>query len=248
MDLNERKRPGVCLTGNMDMDQIKQHFNEEAQKFDRIIQQLIPYYDQMLQALISAIPFDVDYSIQVLDLGCGTGTLAQRILEAFPWAQLTCLDFSEQMIGMAQVKLAGFSRVRYVVQDFREYAPTGSYHVVVSSLALHHLITDDEKQAFYQKIYRSLLRGGCFYNADLVLGASEYLQFTYMERWKEFMQRQISRDEVENVWLHKYAEEDRPAPLVDQLDWLSRIGYKNVDVLWKYYNFAVYGGVKPDNP
>ena len=33
------------------MDQIKQHFDEEAQKFDRIIQQLIPHYGEMLQAL-----------------------------------------------------------------------------------------------------------------------------------------------------------------------------------------------------
>jgi len=227
------------------MNQVKQHFEEEAHKFDRIIQQLIPHYGEMLQALVSAIPFDTDCTIQVLDLGCGTGTLAQCILEAFPWARVTCLDFSEQMIGMAQAKLADFSRVSYVVQDFQEYTPTDSYHVIVSSLALHHLVTDDEKQNFYRRIYKSLLRGGCFYNADVVLGASEHLQSTYMEHWKEFMQRRISEDEIEKVWLQKYHGEDRPAQLVEQLTWLSAIGYKSVDVLWKYYNFAVYGGLKP---
>jgi tRNA (cmo5U34)-methyltransferase len=229
------------------MDQIKQHFEEEAHKFDRIIQQLIPYYDEMLQALVAAIPFEKDYSIQVLDLGCGTGTLAQHILNAFPQAHITCLDFSEQMIEMAQSKLANFSRVNYVVRDFRQYVPTDSYHVIVSSLALHHLVTDDEKKAFYQKIHESLLPGGCFYNADVVLGASEHLQSVYIERWKAFMQCQISEDEIENVWLRKYSDEDRPAQLMKQLTWLSDIGYRNVDVLWKYYNFAVYGGVKPND-
>ncbi|HEX2995869.1 MAG TPA: class I SAM-dependent methyltransferase, partial [Anaerolineales bacterium] len=117
------------------MDLIKQHFEEEAQKFDHIIQQLIPYYDQMLQALISALPFDADSPIQVLDLGCGTGTLAKQILNVFPNAHVTCLDFSEQMIEMARVKLANFNRVSYVVQDFQEYAPTISCHAIVSSLA-----------------------------------------------------------------------------------------------------------------
>jgi tRNA (cmo5U34)-methyltransferase len=229
------------------MDQIKQHFEEEAHKFDRIIQQLIPYYEEMLQALISAIPFDNDYPIRVLDLGCGTGTVAQYILQAFPQSHVTCLDFSKQMIGMAQAKLANFSRVSYLVQDFREYTPTHSYHAVVSSLALHHLVTDEEKRAFYQKIHNTLLPGGCFYNADVVLGASEYLQSIYMGRWKAFMQRQISKEEVENVWLQKYSEEDRPAQLVEQLTWLSDIGYSNVDVLWKYYNFAVYGSTKSRN-
>ncbi len=227
------------------MDRVKQHFNEEAQKFDRIIQQLIPYYEEMLQALLSAIPFERDSTIQVLDLGCGTGTLAQHILCVFPRAHVTCLDFSEQMIEMARAKLADFHRVRYVVQDFQEFALTDPYHVVVSSLALHHLVTEAEKQNLYRRIYKSLSRGGCFYNADLVLGASEHLQSAYMEHWQEFMQRQISAEEVENVWLRKYAQEDRPAPLVEQLTWLSEIGYRDVDVLWKYYNFAVYGGVKP---
>lgn len=226
------------------MDQVKQHFEEEAHKFDRIIQQLIPYYDEMLQALMAAIPFERDSSIQVLDLGCGTGTLAQHILNAFPQAHVTCLDFSEQMIGMAQAKLAGFHRVNYLVQDFRDYKPATSYHAIVSSLALHHLVTDDEKQAFYRKIYESVQPGGCFYNADVVLGASAHLQSAYLKRWKTFMQRQISENEVENVWLRKYSEEDRPAQLVEQLTWLTEIGYRNVDILWKYYNFAVYGGVK----
>lgn len=229
------------------MGQIKQHFEEEAHKFDRIIQQLIPYYDEMLQALIAAIPFDRDCAIQVLDLGCGTGTLAQRILNTFPHAHITCLDFSEQMIGMAQVKLAAFNRVSYVVQDFQEYALKEQYHAIVSSLALHHLVTDQEKRAFYQNVYQGLLPGGCFYNADLVLGASEHLQSAYMQRWKAFMQRQISEDEVETVWLQKYKEEDRPTQLVKQLTWLADIGYSDVDVLWKYYNFAVYGGMKPRN-
>jgi tRNA (cmo5U34)-methyltransferase len=230
---------------NTAVDQIKQHFEEEAQQFDRIIQQLIPYYDQMLEALILAIPFDKDYLLQVLDLGCGTGTVAQYILRTFPLAHVTCLDFSKQMIGMAQVKLADLDRVSYLVQDFRDFTPTKPYHAIVSSLALHHLATDDEKQAFYKRVYEGLLPGGCFYNADVVLGASEHLQSAYIRRWKEFMQRRMSEEEVENVWLRKYSEEDRPAQLVEQLGWLSAIGFTNVDVLWKYYNFAVYGGVKP---
>jgi hypothetical protein len=31
---------------------------------------------------------------------------------------------------------------------------------------------------------------------------------------------------------------------MDQLDWLSQIGFKELDVVWKYYQGAVYGGIK----
>jgi tRNA (cmo5U34)-methyltransferase len=31
---------------------------------------------------------------------------------------------------------------------------------------------------------------------------------------------------------------------MNQLDWLREIGFKEVDVVWKYYQGAVYGGLK----
>ena len=51
--------------------------------------------------------------------------------------------------------------------------------------------------------------------------------------------------EIDDKWLPKYYAEDRPAKLVDQLAWLKDIGFIGVDVIWKHYNFAIYGGTKP---
>jgi tRNA (cmo5U34)-methyltransferase len=31
---------------------------------------------------------------------------------------------------------------------------------------------------------------------------------------------------------------------MEQLTWLAESGFTDIDVLWKYYNFAVYGGRK----
>lgn len=51
-------------------------------------------------------------------------------------------------------------------------------------------------------------------------------------------------DDINNNWLVKYRNEDKPARLLDQIKWLEEIGFSDVDILWKYYNFAVYGGLK----
>ena len=61
------------------------------------------------------------------------------------------------------------------------------------------------------------------------------------------MHRKISEEEIEGKWIPKYLAEDRPAKLVDQLEWLKGIGFADVDVIWKRYNFAVYGGTKRCN-
>ena len=58
------------------------------------------------------------------------------------------------------------------------------------------------------------------------------------------MSRTISAEEIDSKWLAKYEKEDRPAVLLDQLTWLKEIGFADIDVIWKYHNFAVYGGVK----
>jgi tRNA (cmo5U34)-methyltransferase len=226
------------------MDKIKQHFEEEAREFDRIIVNLIPEYPRMVEALLSAIPFNQSASFRVIDLGCGTGTVAACVLDAFPNAQVTCLDLAENMVAMAQAKLKRYPLVRYVVGDFNAFDFDGGYDVVVSSLALHHLVTNEDKRHFYRRIYDSLALGGVFYNADVVLGSGDFLQDLYMEKWRNFMNRNVCKDEVESKWIPKYQAEDRPAKLVDQLEWMTEIGFTEVDVLWKYYNFAVYGGVK----
>jgi len=226
------------------VDRIKRHFEEEAREYDSIILNLIPHYPQMLEALVSAIPFDASKPIRVIDLGCGTGTISQRVLAAFPNARVACLDLAENMVEMAKVKLAQHPHVRYLAGDFNTFAFDAQVDVAVSSLALHHLTTDADKRGFYRQIYDALAPGGVFYNADVVLGSSDALQAVYMQKWQIFMLQNVSRDEMEHTWLPKYHDEDRPAKLTDHLAWLAEIGFTDVDVVWKYYNYAVYGGTR----
>jgi tRNA (cmo5U34)-methyltransferase len=228
------------------VEKIKQHFEEEAQEFDAIIRRLIPNYEQMLDALVTALPFDRCKPIRVVDLGCGTGTIARRIKDVYPLAQVTCVDIAEKMLQIAQVKLgeAG-DDLRYQLANFEDYEFDATYDVAVSSLALHHLMSDDDKIRFYKKIYNCLTLGGVFYNADVILGSSLDLQERYMEKWREYMRLQVSAEEIEQKWIPQHYDEDRPASLMSQLAWLEDMGFAEVDVIWKYYNFSVYGGRKP---
>lgn len=228
------------------MDRIKQHFEEEAKEFDQIILRLIPFYEEMINALVLAIPFKKASPIKVIDLGCGTGTVARRIKEEFPNARITCLDLAENMIKMAKIKMQGHDDIAYVVADFCDFE-FDKYDAVVSSLALHHLVTDEDKKQFYKKVFDGLSDGGVFYNADVILGSSDYLEKVYMSKWREFMSRNVSLEEIEEKWIPKHYEEDRPARLIDHLKWLEDVGFVDIDVIWKYYKGAVYGGAKRIN-
>ena len=92
------------------IETVKNHFEKEAEEFDKIILNLIPHYAEMVEALVLSIPFEKDKQINVIDLGCGTGTISCKIKTAFPNSHISCLDIAENMIKMAQMKLPAASR------------------------------------------------------------------------------------------------------------------------------------------
>ncbi len=227
------------------MDQVKQHFDAEAKEFDEIIIRLVPYYTELVQTLVDGIALNKESRFAVLDLGCGTGTISRRIADLYPQATFTMLDIAPNMIEKAHQKMSNRPDTEYVVSDFTHYDfPSERFDLVVSSLALHHAETDADKIDLYRRIYQTLRRGGQFINFDIMLGPTDHLNRLYMDKWVTFMRESCSEEEIQNVWLKSYYEEDRPAPLAKHLKWLEEVGFEGVDVLVKYCLGAVYGGIK----
>lgn len=223
-------------------DRVKEHFEEEATQYDDIIVKLIPYYKEMVYAITASIPFTEDTQISVIDLGCGTGTISQAVQKKYTKAKFTLVDVAENMLRIAESKLIG--NQRYTHADFNSFEFDQQYDVIVSSLALHHLETNTDKQLFYNKIYRALKTGGIFINADVVEAKSQTLQTTFIEEWVKYMNRSVDMSEIEEKWLPNYYAEDKPIPMMDHLDMLKNSGFKNIDIIWKYYGFSVYKGEK----
>ncbi|MBP1946651.1 class I SAM-dependent methyltransferase [Methanobacterium petrolearium] len=223
------------------MKQVKDHFEKEAEVFDELIKTLIPFYDDMVKSLILSLPFNREDEIKVLDLGCGTGNISKGVKDRFPNAQITSVDMAENMIQIAKSKLSPYRDIEFKVADFRDLNFQEEYDAVISSLALHHL-RPEEQESFYHRIKGFIKEGGVFYNADNITGTSPYLNQIYMDKWVEFILETHTLEEVEKIWLPKHREEDSPSPLRSHIQWMEDAGFHDVDVVWKYYYFGVYGG------
>ncbi len=97
----------------------------------------------------------------MLDLGCGNARLLADTLNAFPPAQYQGVDLSGVALAEAAEQLKSLPSVELREQDMLacvSAADPGTFDVVYSSFALHHLATADKGRLFGAAA--SLLRSG----------------------------------------------------------------------------------------
>ena len=168
---------------------------------------------------------------RVLDLGTGDGRLLDLVLQHYPGAEGVGVDFSETMLEKFRQRFAGRSTVRSFQHDLSESLPDwGSFDVVISGLAIHHLV-HERKRELYGEIFEALAPGGVFCNLEHVSSATE-------NRHRQFM---AALDMTP-------ADDDPSNKLLDvetQLGWLREIGFADVDCQWKWREIALMAGVNP---
>lgn len=63
---------------------------------------------------------------------------------------MTLIDISEKMFDVAKERLANFSNVKYILNDYTTYDFDGEFDIIVSALSIHHL-TETEKRISIKK-------------------------------------------------------------------------------------------------
>jgi len=104
---------------------------------------------------------------RILDVGCGTGTLALLIRRQLPSGTVVGLDGDDRVLGIAARKSARERLAADWVRGFSDRLPHpgGSFDCAVTSLMLHHL-TREQKLDTLREIHRVLKPGGTLCCAD----------------------------------------------------------------------------------
>lgn len=221
---------------------VKAAFDRYAQVYDETRKKLIPCFDDFYGTALDLFPSDREKELSVLDLGAGTGLMSAMVRQRFPHARILMTDISDGMLAQAGKRFPNDVRVRFETADYAEALPEAKFDVVVSALSVHHL-EDPEKKRLFGRIFDRLNPGGLFINADQVLGRTRAVERMYRETWLKQV-RAAGISETELAQGLERMKEDRMAPLDDQLAWMDRAGFTEVNLWYKYYNFVVWSGKK----
>jgi len=203
---------------------------------------LIPCFDSFYQIAIEVIPFNKEKKIKVLDLGAGTGLMAEMVALRYPNAKINLMDISDKMLAEAKERVRGYqNEFGFIVTNYSKAESFDqNYDLIISSLSIHHL-TAKEKQKLFKTIYAHLKAGGIFINADQVLGEAQNIEKTYRNKWIEQVKAEGVADQELNAALERM-KEDKMSKLTSQIQWLKESGFSGVNCWYKNYSFAVFSG------
>jgi len=170
------------------------HLGIKPGEYDKTIATLIPHYKDLIGAAAAVVDVIARTTPTVVDLGTGSGTLAERILEVRPKARLVGIDADPTMLTTASRRLGG--RIETIEDNF-ERARIPACDVVSASFALHHIATSRRKAALYKRCFSSLRPGGMFVSADCYLASSTTIQKHDREAWLSHLQRAYTRRKAE---------------------------------------------------
>ena len=181
------------------------------------------------RALLEFVPAPVE---RVLDLGTGDGRLIALVRAHWPAVEAVGLDLSEQMLAHARERFSDAAGVSLVQHDLRETLPAalGSFDLVVSSFAIHHL-DDSRKRTLFAEVRRLLNPDRPFLNLEHVASPTRRLHEAFFAAIDEPLDQEDPSD--------------RTAPVSVQLGWLRDAGFEDVDCHWKWREMALLGGRAP---
>jgi len=215
---------------------VASHLGIALDQYDARIRTFIPDYEEMLAAGAACVPSDAR---TVVDLGIGTGALAEQTLKAARRATIVGIDSDAAILEVARRRLR--RRARFVTGSFLT-AELPRCDAVVASLALHHVRTRRAKARLYRKIARTLRSGGVFVTVDCHPAADRGLALAQRAAWAAHLRRSYGTTGARR-FLAAWAQEDVYVPLEAEVRLIEQAGLRSA-IVWRQGMFAVVRAVK----
>ena len=154
--------------------------------------------------------------------------------EKIPTIKSVAIDFSPPMLKEFRREFVDDDTIKIIEHDLTYPLPTnlGKFDAIISSFAIHHLM-HNRKKDLYSEIFSILKPGGIFCNLDHISSESKKLNQYFR---KVMGRRPINKEHGKRL-----------TRIHIQLEWLSEIGFVDVDCYWRWLEFALLIGFKPSN-
>ncbi len=210
-----------------------------------------PYYEILHQCITDILreKFGQHSSVQIMEIGFGTGVTSRAILRASDSIHLIGVDNEPMMLEKVSHLLDSeikTGRVELKTEDALgalRSMKSREYEAVISGFVIHNF-QNDYRSEVLKEIHRVLKSGGIFINGDKIAADnSEEHRKNYTWQIKQFqVYRKMGKPELADEWVKHYEEDERPDRVLREDDFIKELvamGFTDVKLRERWYMDAV---------
>jgi tRNA (cmo5U34)-methyltransferase len=215
-----------------------------AEEWDRRGPEL-PTRAEQLEIALAMLEVEEIGERWILDLGAGSGLVAEQVLERLPEARLLCADLSDHMLALARDRLGRFGDrfelARVDLEGAEAELPDRDYAAAIAVQALHNLSPVNQLRTL-RLLSTALGEDALFVLVDKIL-VPEAAYSLFAPVWGRL--ERLSGSRAHPIAYAEYLAElaqqgDKPVPLERQLQWLREANFEPA-VLHVHGDRAVIG-------
>ena len=228
--------------------EIRERFDIDVERFSSLAVGQTTTVDAVyaLELISHAASLTTPDARHVLDVGCGAGNYALKLIQRMNNPDVSLVDLSKPMLDRARERIAKVSEgeITILQGDIRELdIGKEKYDIILAASILHHLRDESEWLSVFKKLHSSLTSGGSIWVFDLVEHDIPAVQKMLWKRYGEYLVD--FKDEEFREFVFNYIEkEDTPRSLLFQVDMMRKAGFTAPVVLHKHICYAAFGAVK----
>lgn len=201
-----------------------------ASEYDGEISKTLPYYEHFYKQVTDIVKIQSSKPLTWLDVGCGTGKMAEIAFKTLDIKKFVFCDSSAKMTDMVE-KRFGDKNAEFITSSVLEMDVNAQFDVVTAIQVFHYLQNAERMEAL-KKCCKALAPDGVFITFENFAPYSEAGKRLFLERWRAY-QLSGGRDAAEcDEHIARYGREYFPITISEHLKALKQSGFKNAEIIW----------------
>lgn len=215
-----------------------------SDNYDDEIKRTLPYYEEFYNQITDVVNSFKPSTLKLtwLDVGCGTGKMAEVAFKRANINRFVFCDCSEEMLEIAQSRFE-FPNTNFIVSRAEELEFHNTFDVV-TAIQVNHYLNKEERIRAIEKCYNALKKDGMFISFENFAPNSELGKQLYLNRWKSFQQEQGKSSSQSESHIKRYNKDYFPISIPEHLKVMEDCGFKAVEILWLSYMQVGLLGIK----
>lgn len=214
----------------------------DAREYDDKVKQTIPYYGEIYKQVIDIVRAADKNHLSWLDIGCGTGKMAEQALAYLDINKFVFCDISTEMLTISKDRF-NLINTRFITSSAQELSYKDEFDVI-TAIQVNHYGTLDERVKAVENSYNALKNDGIFITFENYLPYSNAGKALYLRRWQNYQIQQGKSIESSREHVGRYGKDYYPISISEHMEVMKSGGFNVVEILWVSYMQVGLLGIK----